>query len=151
MPNNIPMMIDTSRLDLGLLPDLIGYALRRAHGRVFLDFAGSVGRDGITPGLFGVLELVDANRGLNQSRLSEALGVDRSTVVGVIDRLQSRGLVRRTPSRTDRRAYALELTDEGRAALVDLREEVRAHEAKIASHLSDDDRTKLIELLGRLG
>jgi DNA-binding MarR family transcriptional regulator len=138
-------------LDHGLLPTLIGYALRRAHGRVFQDFAGSVGRDGITPGLFGVLVLIAGNPGLNQSRLSEALGVDRSTVVGVIDRLQRRGLVKRTPSPTDRRAYALELSDDGHAALTDLTQAVAAHEANIARRLSPDERVQLIALLRKLG
>lgn len=137
-------------LDHGLLPDLIGYALRRAQGRVFQHFAASVGGDGITPGLFGVLVLIEANPGLNQSRLSEALGVDRSTVVGVIDRLQGRDLVRRMPSATDRRAYALELTDAGRELLARLKRQVRAHESAIAERLSPAEQAQLIALLGRL-
>lgn len=142
---------DPSPLDFGVLPTLIGYALRQAHGRVFADFAASVGRDGVTPGLFGVLVLIEANPGLNQSRLSEALGVDRSTVVGVIDRLQRRGLVKRTPSPTDRRAYALELSDDGHARLATLKREVVAHEAAITRRLSPADQAQLVALLRKLG
>ena len=137
-------------LDFGLLPELVGYELRRAHTRLFQHFAGSVGRDGITPGLFGVLVLIEANPGLNQSRLSEALGIDRSTVVGVIDRLQERALVRRAPSATDRRAYALELTEKGHEALARLKEEVRAHEADITGGLDANEQAQLVALLRRL-
>jgi DNA-binding MarR family transcriptional regulator len=143
-------MADSSPLDFDLLPELIGYALRRAHGRVFQDFAATVGQDGITPGLFGVLVLIEANPRLNQSRLSEALGVDRSTVVGVIDRLQKRELVKRTPSPTDRRAYALELTAAGRDVLNQLKRQVRRHEAAIARRLDPGEQTQLVALLRRL-
>ena len=143
-------MANSSPLDFDLLPDLIGYALRRAHGRVFQDFAATVGQDGITPGLFGVLVLIEANPGLNQSRLSEALGVDRSTVVGVIDRLQKRELVKRMPSPTDRRAYALELTAAGRDALARLKRQVRAHETAIARRLGPGEQEQLVALLRRL-
>lgn len=137
-------------LDHGLLPELVGYELRRAHTRLFQHFASHVGGDGITPGLFGVLVLVEANPGLNQSRLSEALGIDRSTVVGVIDRLQQRDLVRRAPSATDRRAYALELTEAGRDSLARLKREVRDHETAIADKLTPDERAQLVALLRRL-
>ena len=143
-------MADSPPLDFDMLPDLIGYALRRAHGRVFQDFAATVGQDGITPGLLGVLVLIEANPGLNQSRLSEALGVDRSTVVGVIDRLQKRELVKRTPSPTDRRAYALELTDGGRATLDRLKRLVRAHEAAIVRRLAPQEQAQLVALLRKL-
>ncbi|MEQ9640632.1 MAG: MarR family transcriptional regulator [Alphaproteobacteria bacterium] len=137
-------------LDFGLLPELIGYELRRAHTRLFQHFAASVGRDGITPGLFGVLVLIEANPRLNQSRLSEALGIDRSTVVGVIDRLQERGLVRRAPSVTDRRAYALELTKAGAETLAGLKRDVRAHETDITRDLSAGELAQLAALLRRL-
>lgn len=54
-----------------------------------------------------------ANRGLSQSELVAALGIDRSTLVAVIHGLEKRALVKRHPSPTDRRSYALALTDAG--------------------------------------
>jgi len=72
-------------LDHGVLPDLIGYQLRLAQIAVFRDFERTVGDLGISPGRFGVLVLVDANPGITQSRLAEAVGLDRSTLVPVLD------------------------------------------------------------------
>lgn len=135
-------------LDRGDLPGLLGYALRRAQVAAFADFARAIPE--LTPGQFGVLALIDANTGLSQSELGEALGVDRSTVVATLDRLQARGLIARGPSPTDRRAHALRLTAAGRALLADAGRRVRAHEARIAAALEPDERRRLIELLARV-
>ena len=102
-----------SRPDPGLLPELIGYNLRRAQVAVFQDFQASMAEFDITPGQFGVLILIRQNAGLSQSELGGALGIDRSTMVAVIDRLENRGLVIRAPSPTDRRSYGLRLSAAG--------------------------------------
>ena len=78
-------------IDYAILPDLIGYNLRRAEAAMMQDFVRALGELGITPGQFGTLVLIDANSGLNQTALGNALGIDRSTVVSVIDRLEARG------------------------------------------------------------
>lgn len=135
-------------LDWGLLPGLLGFALRRAQVAVFADFARAVPE--LTPGQFGVLTLIEQNAGLSQSELGEALGVDRSTVVATLDRLESRGLLARTPSPSDRRAHALKLTAAGRDLLTDAARRIAAHEARIAASLSADERRRLMALLARL-
>src|SRR4051812_30486870 len=111
---------DRERVKLGRLEPLLGYALRSAQIRVFQDFADEMKELGLTPGQLGTLFLIEANRGLNQSELGAALGVDRSSVVPLIDRLQKRGWVRRAARATDRRAHALELAPGGAALLAKL-------------------------------
>lgn len=134
----------------GMLPELVGYHLRRAQVAVFADFAASIGRHGLTPGQFGVLELIRANEGLNQSELGQAMGVDRSTVVAVIDRLEGRGLVERAPAPGDRRAHALRLTEAGGALLARLEPLVRGHEARLLAGIPRAERAGLVRLLGRI-
>ena len=136
--------------DYDLLPGLIGYNLRRAQTTVFLDFSKSLQDCKITPGQFGVLVLIEANSGLNQTRLGNALGIDRSTVVAVIDRLEKRGLVMRTPAPADRRSYALRLSDQGAALLRRARGLVADHEQRIAQDLNPAEQQQLIALLSRL-
>lgn len=133
-----------------LLPELIGYNLRRAQVAVFADFAATLAPCDLTPGQFGVLVLINANPGLNQTRLGEALGIDRSTVVAVIDKLEDRGLVERAPSPDDRRSYALRLSDAGLKLLDQARPLVRAHEARLAQHLDAGDQEQLITVLQKL-
>ncbi|MBC8241862.1 MAG: MarR family transcriptional regulator [Alphaproteobacteria bacterium] len=136
--------------DYDLLPGLIGYNLRRAQTAVFQNFSESLKDCNITPGQFGVLVLIQANSGLNQTRLGKALGIDRSTVVGVIDRLEKRGLVERAPVPADRRSYALCLSDQGVTLLQHARSLVEAHERRIAQDLNPAEQKQLKALLSRL-
>jgi len=87
-------------LDFGILPELIGYHVRRAQLYLFADFARTMADAQITPGQFGVLSLVAANPGLTQSALARAVRIERSTMVAVIDALQGRGLVERSLGRS---------------------------------------------------
>src|SRR5215510_7886762 len=106
-------------LDRGVLPSLLGYVLRRTQSAVFADFAGTFTRAGeaLTPGEFGLLVLVERNAGLSQMALARALGIDRSTLVPILDRLQGRGFLMRHRSPTDGRTHALALTPAGEKAL----------------------------------
>src|SRR6185312_2873891 len=137
-------------LALGMLTELLGYHLRRAQVAVFQHFTQTTGAAEITPGQFGVLTVIRNNPGLSQTQLGNALGIDRSTVVAVIDRLESRGLVRRAASPSDRRSHALHLSEEGAALQRRLEELVRAHERHIARDLTAEEKQHLIELLDRI-
>jgi DNA-binding MarR family transcriptional regulator len=137
--------------DFGFLTGLIGYQLRRAQVAVFQHFADAFRELDITPGQLGTLVLVHANPGLSQSALGAALGIDRSTVVPLIDRLEARELVVRARSPTDRRSHALRLGPAGEQLLAEAERRVRAHEDAIAHRLSEAERRTLIELLAKIG
>jgi DNA-binding MarR family transcriptional regulator len=137
-------------LDYGILTGLLGYRLRRAQAVVFSHFLETVGKAGISPGQFGVLVLIKENEGLSQSALAKGFGIERSTMVAVIDGLQDRGWVKRVTSKRDRRSYALSLTRSGRAFMERITPEVEAHEREIAANLSGREREQLIAMLTRV-
>jgi DNA-binding MarR family transcriptional regulator len=139
------------RADFGLLPDLLGYHLRRAQSAVFQDFAATMNGANVTPGQFGVLALIEANTGLSQTRLAEILGIDRSTLVAVIDKLERHGLVERAARPNDRRSHALKLSRQGQSRFAALARMVKKHETRIARRLSTRERETLIDLLQRIG
>jgi DNA-binding MarR family transcriptional regulator len=134
-------------LDAGALPGLLGYRLRLAQQAVFRDFAKSV--EGLSPGRIGLLVYIDANPGVTQSRLAEAASRDRSTMVGVLDQLQERGLVERRRG-LDRRTNGLWLTRAGRTLLARALKSIARHEQRIASRLSPGERRVLMALLARI-
>ena len=140
-----------ARADFGMLPDLLGYHLRRAQSAVFQDFAASIDGANVTPGQFGVLALIEANSGLSQTQLAEILGIDRSTLVAVIDKLERQGLVERAARPNDRRSHALKLSRQGQSRFEALARLVKKHEACMARRLSSRERETLIELLERIG
>jgi len=135
---------------LGHLRELLGYSLRRAHVRAFNDFAATMGPFKLSPGQLGLLLLVEANPGANQSALARAIGLDRSTLVSLIDTLEARGLLSRRPSKDDRRSHAIVLEPEGERFLEEITPALRAHEDRIAAGLTDAERDTLRRLLNRL-
>lgn len=137
-------------LDLGMLPGLLGYRLRLAQRAVFADFAASVGTADISPGLFGILIIVEANPGLKQSELAAAVHLDRSSLVPVLDKLEARGHVTRRGSPDDRRVNGLWLTAAGVALLRTLKGRVLAHERRVLRGLTQAQRVHLFELLARV-
>jgi DNA-binding MarR family transcriptional regulator len=139
-------------LERGVLPTLLGYALRRTQSAVFADFAATFAASGesLTPGEFGLMVLVERNPGLSQMTLARALGIDRSTLVPILNRLQARGLLVRHASPTDGRTHALALTGVGGKALTQYSKLVRGHEKRIASRLSATEMRSLIELLEKV-
>jgi len=137
-------------LDLGMLPGLLGYRLRLAQRAVFEDFAAGVGHAEISPGLFGILIIVEANPGLKQSQLAAAAHLDRSSLVPVLDKLEARGHVTRRGSPEDRRVNGLWLTAAGAALLRTLKRRVLAHEQRVMRGLNETQRAQLFELLARV-
>jgi len=131
----------------GILPQLIGYRLRLAQQALFRDFATRVGE--LSPGQAGILLLIEANPGIAQGRLAEAVHLDRSTMVGVAHALEARRLIERRRG-VDRRTNGLWLTAEGRAFASRLRRRIERHERRFAARLSEAERTQLLLLLGKL-
>ena len=136
-------------LDHGMLPGLLGYQLRLAQLGVFRDFERSVGALGVSPGRVGVLVIIEANAGLAQSRLAEAVGLDRSTLVPLLDQFEAAGYVERRAG-PDRRTNGLWLTATGKRFLRQVKNAVAAHEARILASFAAAERATLFELLGRL-
>jgi len=132
----------------GVLPELLGYRLRLAQRAVFRDFASSVAE--LSPGRAGMLLLVEANPGVTQSRLADAVGLDSSTMVGVIDALEARDLIERRRG-SDRRTNGLWLTRAGRAFVARLKSRIEVHERRVAAHLTPVERDQLLALLEKLG
>jgi DNA-binding MarR family transcriptional regulator len=141
------MKLNGSDLRPGMLPGLLGYRLRLAQQAVYRDFAASVAD--LSPGRVGILLLIDANPGVTQSRLAQAVSLDRSTMVGVLHLLQGRGLVERRRGE-DRRTNGLWLTAEGRGLVSRLTTRIELHERRVAARLSTAEREQLIGLLEKL-
>jgi len=131
----------------GALAGLLGYRLRLAQQALFRDFAATVAE--LSPGRVGILLLIEANPGVTQSRLAQAVSLERSTMVGVLHMLEGRGLVERRRGK-DRRTNGLWLTAQGRALVAKLKRRIQLHERRVAARLSAVEREQLIGLLEKL-
>jgi len=134
-------------LDLGPLPDLIGYVLRRAQLVVFQDFFTAFAPFDISPAQFSVLTVIERNPGLTQTQVSAALGIKRTNFVGLLDELERRALAERRQAARDKRSYALYLTGDGIALMRKLRPVLKAHESRMIARIGESGRDRLVELL----
>jgi DNA-binding MarR family transcriptional regulator len=98
----------------------------------------------------GLLSVVIDEGPLSQQELGRRVGVDRTTVVAVVDDLEVAGFIERQRNPEDRRAYALEATPPGQAWQAKARKAVIEAEREILAPLSAAERRQLIELLQRL-
>src|SRR5580765_3165460 len=96
-----------------------------------------------------VLHLIEPERPLPMSRLAETLSSDASNVTGLVDRLESRGLVRRRPSVEDRRVKVLQLTPAGARLRTLLLTRMTTPPATLR-RLSVREQRTLVRLLTRL-
>jgi len=129
------------------LEQYVGYLLRRAYVRA--ERAASIA----LPPPYGmrhlsILALLDDHGPISQRRLAALTGVNRTIIVQLVDALEDGGLVRRERDASDRRSYALVLTDDGRATLRRVTPAMDHAEALLTANLSASQRTRLAELLG---
>jgi MarR family transcriptional regulator, transcriptional regulator for hemolysin len=118
---------------------------RASHIRA-ADVLGSVG---LTPALFGLLNVIGAREGAIQQELGAAMGIDRSTMVTLIDQLESAGLAKRRPSVTDRRAREVAITPKGSRLLQRARRMISQVEDEVLAGLTAAERRELLTLLRR--
>ena len=103
----------------------------------------------LSPALCHVLHLLEPGRPLPMKRLADTLSCDASNVTGLVDRLESRGLVQRQASEGDRRVKALELTAAGKRVRADLLGQM-ARRSLPLSRLTIRQQRTLVKLLEAL-
>jgi len=137
-------------INVGVLPNLLGYNVRRAQIALWRDFSRTVGDGEIRPAVFSLLVLVESNPGIPQIDLANQLDIDKATVVGLIHRLQKDLWVTRRQSPTDRRKQGIFLTATGRREVNKLRQEMLEHEARFTRLFNAEELAQLIAFLRRI-
>jgi DNA-binding MarR family transcriptional regulator len=132
------------------LDDNVGYQLRVAYVAVRRHFEAAMERLDLTQKQTGVLWLIDANGGVSQIALANELGMDRASMMAIIDRLEERGLVVRKRSAEDGRRQELYVTAKGRKTLAQAKAAIHEHEKWISSRFSAKDLNALVAGLKRI-
>jgi len=129
--------------------DKPGHLARRFQQIAVAVFHAAVEEAGydLTPVQYAALTTVGTQPGIDQATLAGLIAYDRTTITGVVDRLVQKGLLVRQASRTDRRAHALEITDEGRQTLEGIEPAVEAAQRIMLDGLSTAEAATLMRLL----
>ena len=133
--------IDAGRPDLAAMIVPLGRALTaaelpvlRAHGLM-------------TMWAYVVLLALTGEPVRTQNALAEAIGADKTRIIGVLDGLQERGLIERRPDPEDRRARLLSLTPEGQRLRGSVQAGIQRQEERLLSRLPDQDRAAFLRVL----
>lgn len=94
--------------------DHLGYLLKHVQARFSELTAAALAPSGVSGREAAVLREIDSPHPLAQGEIARLMGIDRTTMVALIDDLQDRGLVRRRQDPDDRRKNVVELTEAGR-------------------------------------
>jgi DNA-binding MarR family transcriptional regulator len=127
-----------------------GYLMNYVGTRSGRRFAAALEPLGMHPRHFGVLTVLDARPGMTQHELAEHSGVDSSSMVALLDELESQGLAERRPHPDDRRKRCIHLTAKGEAKLREMRAVAREVGEDSFGALSADERATLHHLLRKL-
>jgi DNA-binding MarR family transcriptional regulator len=103
----------------------------------------------LSPAQCHVLHLIEPGRPIPMGQLAEKIACDASNVTGLVDRLESRGLVRRRPSTADRRVKVLDLTAKGSRLRGLLLDRMTAPPASL-QRLTPAEQRALVRILARL-
>jgi DNA-binding MarR family transcriptional regulator len=123
----------------------------RTASLVLAEVAAVTRRYGLSPAGMNVLTILEhAPQPLSPRVIAEALIVTSSTVTGLLDSLERRGLIRRTAHPSDRRMLQIEITESGQALMRELGQPLVRGEMEWLSSLSVREQERLIELLGRV-
>ena len=134
-------------VDLEALP---GHYIRRLQQIAVAIFLQETEDHGVTPVQFAALQTVCNTPGVDQRTLARSIGLDTSTIAGVIDRLEARGLLVRSTTPDDRRVRLLSLTDEGHALLKAMAPGMHRAQARMLEPLPPREREQFMHMLRKL-
>lgn len=132
---------------LGMRPDLMLCRVSGAIGRLTAEALAPLE---INAGHHSVLRMLADGGPVSQQLLGAGLRIDRTTMVGLTDLLEARGLVARRRNDTDRRAYVVSVTPAGRRLLARADRRIEAFLGELFAPLPDAHRRAFVGALASL-
>ena len=108
-------------IDYSYLPELVGHLLGLAHVAITQLCTEVMEPLRLTPKQFVAMEFISKNPCISQKNIAENIGTAPAVMVGILDDLSKRGLLKRKRSPHDRREYYVQLTPKGMSMLEEIR------------------------------
>jgi DNA-binding MarR family transcriptional regulator len=139
--------MDSERPSKGTFPSFL---LAQLGAHAARKFAERLSPLKLNPPHAGILRRLAQSSGISQRELAAQLGMHASRLVGVVDEMESLGLVAREGNTDDRRTYSLQITPKGREVLKEVAKVSQQHNEALLAALSSEEREILASLLQRI-
>ena len=127
-----------------------GFLVRRLHQIFVAMYLQNCERFGTTPAQSSIMQVLDAQPGIDQAALAGEIGLDRTTTSNVLSRLETRGIVTREFDDSDRRTKRTYLTPHGKSLLTEMQQSINAAHSQLLGPLDRAEREQFLVLLLRL-
>lgn len=128
-----------------MLRQFVGYRMKRAYLTVQAVVSEVLDEHGMKITAFSALGIILENPGLTQTALAQALQIERSSVVVIVDTLENSEFITRNRVEGDRRTYALMPTLRGRRTFDRMADAIQKRESDLQSALTADERATLVD------
>jgi len=139
-------------IDYSYLPELVGHLLGLAHLEITHLCTEVMEPLQLTPKQFIAMEFISNNPCISQKNIAENIGTAPAVMVGILDYLSERKLLKRVRSPHDRREYFVQLTPKGMEMLVEIRrmafEVEDLYQEKTG--MTDEERTTILPILRKI-
>ncbi len=132
------------------LEQCINFILTNVQQSVQQLFKGELGQFGVTPVQYMVLKCLWDENGVTVKQLADRLQLDSSTITGILDRLEIKGMIKRKPDPNDRRALSVVLTPKGKALEKSVNQAIINANNKVLGKLENQESEALKLLLQKI-
>ena len=139
-------------IDYSYLPELVGHLLGLSHVAITQLCTEVMEPLQLTPKQFVAMEFISKNPCISQKNIAENIGTAPAVMVGILDTLSKRGLLKRKRSPHDRREYYVQLTPKG----MDMLKEIRRMAFEVENifqertGMTDEERATILPILRKI-
>jgi DNA-binding MarR family transcriptional regulator len=148
--SRVPLVMDAN-VDRNLsLYSRPGYLVRRLQQVCEGIFTDEVAELGLTPAQYAALAVIAHTEGTDNTRLANAIALDKVTTGSIVQRLNSRGLITVRSNAKDKRSKKLEITSDGTKLLRAIQPRIARADERVLSALTEPDRRQFMRLLDKV-
>ncbi|MCB8817887.1 MarR family winged helix-turn-helix transcriptional regulator [Desulfosporosinus shakirovi] len=132
------------------MTECINFLLTQAQQKVFKCLKSELEPFNVTPVQYGVLQCLWDKGSQNPKQIGNVLGLDSSTITGILDRLENKALIMRNTCKGDRRTINVELTERGFKLRDPIGKIVEEVNIEVLKQFSSEEQTQLKKFLERI-
>lgn len=132
------------------LNECINFLLTKAQHTVFQYLKANLAQFDVTPVQYGILKCLWDEDGQTPKQIARTLSLDGSTITGILDRMENKNLVRRTPDPEDRRTLKVVITNQGLELRKCIEEVIEEVNKRILEMFTFEEQEQLKKFLGQI-